>query len=292
VLHEIQNADHTLIDPLRPLVHVGRLDLESEGFLLLTNDGTFSRCCTSPAVGLKKIYRVFVKSKGRRRWANTSQTADEDNSLCRLMILEEFQQRLYEITDKVQLQLLQGESSVVEVGPNKEPKPACFDWEFRAESCTIVDFRVDDSCRAHMSHKCRHDNERGAIKNNSNKIPAVLVVLDIEMREGAKREVRRLMRSIDFVTLMLARTTIGELEWQSLSATGAPNWDFYVPQTIQEAQEKCLAYHTQSSHHNSDVLEMKRQITDCSEAFRFLEKSEVDRIFESVDISDFYGSVV
>jgi hypothetical protein len=144
-----------------------------------------------------------------------------------------------------------------------------------------------------MSHKCRHDNnERGATPNNSSKIPAVLVVLDIEMREGAKREVRRLMRSIDFVTLMLARTTIGELEWQqSLSATGAPNWDFCVPRTIQEAQEKCLAYHhTQSSHHNSDVLEMKRQITDCSEAFRFLEKSEVDRIFASVDISDFFGS--
>jgi 16S rRNA U516 pseudouridylate synthase RsuA-like enzyme len=299
VLDEIQKANHqpVIIDPLlRPLVHVGRLDLESEGLLLLTNDGTFSRLCTSPAVGLKKIYRVFVKSKGRRRWTNDSHGVDDEGHSS-LTILEEFQQRLYEITDKVERQLLQKKlalpgtgatSSVVEVGTHKDPKPACSESEFRAKSCTIVDFRVDNSCAAHMAHKSSHTDACEA--DNVSTVPAVLAVLDIEMREGAKREVRRLMRSIDFVTLMLARTTIGELEWQSLSTTGATNWDFCVPKTIQEAQEKCLTYHTQSSHHDFDVLERKRQIMDCSEAFRFLEKGEVDRIFSNVDIGAFFGS--
>jgi 16S rRNA U516 pseudouridylate synthase RsuA-like enzyme len=59
----------TLVNPLHPLVHVGRLDLESEGLIFsLTNDGSFSRAYTSPAVGLQKTNRVLVKSKGRRKW--------------------------------------------------------------------------------------------------------------------------------------------------------------------------------------------------------------------------------
>jgi 16S rRNA U516 pseudouridylate synthase RsuA-like enzyme len=321
--HTHTHTNPVLIDPpsrmllMRPLVHVGRLDLESEGLLLLTNDGTFSRLCTSPAVGLKKIYRVFCKSKGRRPWTKNSQyqavddNDDNEEEHSSLTILEEFQQRLYEITDKVQSRLLQEElalpprttgattsSTMVQVKrriPNQEPEPACSDWEFRAESCTIVDVRVENSCTAHMSHKSRGFTDgRGAEAANNNNnatstVPTVLAVLDIEMRQGAKREVRRLLRSIDFVTLLLARTTIGELKWQSLVSTtdGAPPiWDFCVPNTIQEAQEKCLAYHTaQSSHHDdSDVLDRKRHIIDCSEAFRFLEKGEVDRMFASVDM--------
>ena len=40
---------------------VGRLDEESEGLLLITNDGSFTRLLTDPDFGLKKIYRVVVR---------------------------------------------------------------------------------------------------------------------------------------------------------------------------------------------------------------------------------------
>ena len=48
--------------PPRPrAVPVGRLDLESEGLLLLTNDGSFARMVTSPEFGVRKSYRVLVE---------------------------------------------------------------------------------------------------------------------------------------------------------------------------------------------------------------------------------------
>jgi len=40
---------------------VGRLDEESEGLILLTNDGSFTRLLTDPDFGLKKTYRVVVR---------------------------------------------------------------------------------------------------------------------------------------------------------------------------------------------------------------------------------------
>jgi 23S rRNA pseudouridine2605 synthase len=40
---------------------VGRLDEESEGLILLTDDGSFSRLLCDPEFGLGKTYRVVVR---------------------------------------------------------------------------------------------------------------------------------------------------------------------------------------------------------------------------------------
>lgn len=40
---------------------VGRLDKESEGLLLLTNDGSFTNCMTHPSHEYAKVYRVTVR---------------------------------------------------------------------------------------------------------------------------------------------------------------------------------------------------------------------------------------
>lgn len=42
------------------VISVGRLDLNTEGLLLLTNDGELSRALELPATGLKRTYRVRV----------------------------------------------------------------------------------------------------------------------------------------------------------------------------------------------------------------------------------------
>lgn len=39
---------------------VGRLDKDSEGLLIMTNDGSFTNCLTHPSHGLAKVYRVTV----------------------------------------------------------------------------------------------------------------------------------------------------------------------------------------------------------------------------------------
>lgn len=47
--------------PATPRVHpVGRLDLDSEGLLLLTNDGTLTDLVTHPRYGIRKRYLVVV----------------------------------------------------------------------------------------------------------------------------------------------------------------------------------------------------------------------------------------
>ena len=45
---------------LRP---VGRLDKDSEGLLLMTNDGAFAQAVTHPSGGISKLYRVTVQPR-------------------------------------------------------------------------------------------------------------------------------------------------------------------------------------------------------------------------------------
>jgi len=52
-----------LPDGLPRLVTVGRLDLTSEGLLLLTNDGTLARHLELPATGWRRRYRARVKGR-------------------------------------------------------------------------------------------------------------------------------------------------------------------------------------------------------------------------------------
>ncbi|MFL1780621.1 rRNA pseudouridine synthase [Candidatus Hepatincolaceae symbiont of Richtersius coronifer] len=45
-------------EKLERVVYVGRLDLNSEGLLLLTNNGEISKILSSPNLGLKRVYKV------------------------------------------------------------------------------------------------------------------------------------------------------------------------------------------------------------------------------------------
>lgn len=60
-----QGGRPTVFDQLgetaRGLHTVGRLDLESEGLLLLTNDGVLAEALLHPRTGLKRVYRLWVQ---------------------------------------------------------------------------------------------------------------------------------------------------------------------------------------------------------------------------------------
>jgi len=51
------------------LFHVGRLDKESEGLILLTNDGDFAHKATHPSFGLEKRYLVEVEGEFNKQIA-------------------------------------------------------------------------------------------------------------------------------------------------------------------------------------------------------------------------------
>ena len=62
--HRDEEGRPTIFEALPPdmprVISVGRLDLNSEGLLLLTNDGGLSRLMELPATGLPRQYRVRV----------------------------------------------------------------------------------------------------------------------------------------------------------------------------------------------------------------------------------------
>ena len=55
-------ADLVADFPVR-LYPVGRLDKDSEGLLLMTNDGAFAQAVTHPSGGISKLYRVTVQPR-------------------------------------------------------------------------------------------------------------------------------------------------------------------------------------------------------------------------------------
>lgn len=62
-----KHADKTVMDLLgdveRRVYPVGRLDKDSEGLLLLTDDGAFAQLLTHPSGGVSKLYRVTVRPR-------------------------------------------------------------------------------------------------------------------------------------------------------------------------------------------------------------------------------------
>lgn len=65
--HSDENGRKTIFDDIGDkfgrLLSIGRLDLNSEGLLLLTNDGEFQRFMESPKNEFERIYQVRVRGK-------------------------------------------------------------------------------------------------------------------------------------------------------------------------------------------------------------------------------------
>jgi 23S rRNA pseudouridine2605 synthase len=66
-----------LVDSERRLFHVGRLDADSEGLLLLTNDGELAHRLTHPSFGVQKTYLVEVAGPVPRELGRTLRTGIE-----------------------------------------------------------------------------------------------------------------------------------------------------------------------------------------------------------------------
>lgn len=67
---EGRDTIYDLLDPALPhLAHVGRLDLQTEGVLLLTNDGDLTQGLLRPENGVPRVYHVKVRGRlTRESW--------------------------------------------------------------------------------------------------------------------------------------------------------------------------------------------------------------------------------
>ncbi len=77
---------------------VGRLDKDSEGLLLLTNDGSFTNCMTHPSHNYAKVYRVTVRPSVNDTILNNLRSGIEidgrKTAPCEVTVLEEQENRV------------------------------------------------------------------------------------------------------------------------------------------------------------------------------------------------------
>ncbi|MGN0527654.1 MAG: pseudouridine synthase [Eubacterium sp.] len=77
---------------------VGRLDKDSEGLLLLTNDGSFTNCMTHPSHNYAKVYRVTVRPSVNDAILNNLRNGIEidgrKTAPCEVTVLEEQENRV------------------------------------------------------------------------------------------------------------------------------------------------------------------------------------------------------
>lgn len=82
-----------LVDVPGHLYPIGRLDLQSEGLILMTNDGLLANRLTHPRYGHRKEYRVWVERKPSQddldRWQNGLMLDDEMTAPCQVKVVND-----------------------------------------------------------------------------------------------------------------------------------------------------------------------------------------------------------
>jgi 16S rRNA U516 pseudouridylate synthase RsuA-like enzyme len=134
---------------------VGRLDEESEGLLLLTDDGSFARLLCDPEFGLGKTYRIVVRGSGYGgcvRGDAAKTTTDDDAA---------YRRRLAGVVSDM---IHRGAASTT----GTEPR-------FALESCRVVD--------------------AGRLPSQHPSDGSYYALADLVLREGRRHAVRRIVRN-------------------------------------------------------------------------------------------------
>ena len=200
------NMDETSCDrekgwPGKAIKTVGRLDKESEGLILLTNDGSFSRLLCDPEYGLRKTYRVVVRGSDYKKVVAGTEpcpdggetTKEEQSTTCSTNDL--LKERVIEMIHRGNLgpgsahnttgKTIGGRSDQRENNVVAAP-------HFPFESCCVL-----DAGRLPMQHPA--DDSYYALA-------------DLALCEGKRHAVRRLIRNAGLRVLYLSRVAVEGLE--------------------------------------------------------------------------------
>ena len=90
---EARQTVRDLVDVPGHLYPIGRLDKQSEGLILMTNDGMLANRLTHPKYGHTKSYRVWVERKPSNedleRWENGLMLDDKMTLPCRIKVVDD-----------------------------------------------------------------------------------------------------------------------------------------------------------------------------------------------------------
>jgi len=140
------NTTDTIYDLLPPkfssLAYVGRLDAQSEGLLLLTNDGDFAQCLTHPRFKIEKEYEVVL---------DRAATSDLAQKLLRGVVLDGKHARAKRVQQISPTRL----RMVLEQGINRQVRRMLECFGFHAKKLTRVrmgNLRLQDLPRGKWRH--------------------------------------------------------------------------------------------------------------------------------------------
>jgi len=205
----------------RTIKTVGRLDEESEGLILLTNDGSFSRLLCDPEFGLKKTYRVVVRGSGYSRltdpkcYVGDSSDDHEDggeNDERRSSLRFNNNRLATKVAEMIKCGN-QAPSRIDDDRPRKQKK-ATTKPHFPYQSCRVID--------------------AGKLPNQHASDDSYYAIVDLVLREGKRHMVRRIIKNAGADGLRLRVCYLSRIAIEGLEAM---LYDVVKPDSIVEAME-------------------------------------------------------
>ena len=186
---------------------VGRLDEESEGILLLTNDGSFSRLLCDPEFGLMKTYRVVVRGSCYSKLIAGEQISlnnqsNISNGDCESMANGE--EALHELLKTRVAERIKRSNDQPTVTTDVNGNETVHHFPF--ESCNIIDI--------------------GKLPSQHTSDDSYYVLIDLVLTEGKRHAVRRICKNAQLRVCYLSRISVEGLAGQFAVAK---------PQSIVEA---------------------------------------------------------
>lgn len=235
---------------------VGRLDEESEGALLITNDGSFSRLLCDPEFGLTKTYRVVVRGSGYNTLISVEQSKMQDdggsNSPTEDVVNDER-----------------------EVSHNELIKSRVSGKIERANDTPTVTTDINGKQTIHFPFESCHVLDFGKLPSQHTSDDSYYALIDLILCEGKRHAVRRICKNAQLRVCYLSRISVEGLDG---------HYDVVKPESIAEAYSNGFI---PGGRHRDVVLDGKLiPRSDCKDKTLLhsghiveLRDCDVDRIF-------------
>mmetsp|Transcript_20583 Transcript_20583/g.43226 ORF Transcript_20583/g.43226 Transcript_20583/m.43226 type:complete len:470 (+) Transcript_20583:234-1643(+) len=204
---------------------VGRLDEESEGLLLLTNDGSFSRLLCDPEFGLRKTYRVVVRGSGcRRLLANGHHRHFEE---CNNQRGEEEAMEKQILANSVVEMIERGNNHCQ--APAKSSEYATIARNNGNKSDTTTSSTSTSKSPQHFPFERCHVLDAGKLPSQHPSDDSYHALVDLVLREGKRHAVRRIVKNAGLRVGYLSRVAVEGLE--------DARYNVIKPNSLVEAEE-------------------------------------------------------
>jgi len=236
---------------------VGRLDEESEGMILLTNDGSFSRLLCDPEFGLMKKYRVVVRGSGYKKMLDEelARVQNDDNNTPTEKVVNNEQEFIHELIKNIISEKIESANDEpIVTTDNTNGKQTLHHFPF--ESCNVLDV--------------------GKLPSQHSSDDSYYALIDLELREGKRHAVRRICKNAQLRVCYLSRISVEGLD--------DGQYDVVKPESMEEAHNNGFV---PGGRHRDTVL--NGELISCSKTQGIsvlhsghvveLRDCDVDRIF-------------